>query len=43
MRILKHLFGHVQPYWKPLLLITIALLLETEGRPKKRNFLSSSA
>ena len=29
MRILKRLFSHVQPYWKPLLLTAIALLLET--------------
>ena len=43
MRILKRLFAHVQPYWKPLLLTAVALLLETVGRPKKRNFLSSYA
>jgi ABC-type multidrug transport system fused ATPase/permease subunit len=29
MRILKRLFSHVQPYWKPLLLTAIAMLLAT--------------
>ncbi len=29
MRILKRLFAHVQPYWKPLLLTAVALLLVT--------------
>ncbi len=29
MRILKRLFAHVQPYWKPLLLTAIAMLLAT--------------
>ncbi|MGC9393298.1 MAG: ABC transporter ATP-binding protein [Anaerolineae bacterium] len=29
MRILKRLFAHVRPYWKPLLLTAVAMLLET--------------
>ncbi len=29
MRILKRLFAHVRPYWKPLLLTAIAMLLAT--------------
>ena len=29
MRILKRLFAYVRPYWKPLLITAIALLLET--------------
>lgn len=29
MSILKRLFGHVKPYWKPLLLTAVALLLVT--------------
>ena len=29
MRILKRLFAYVQPYWKPLLLTAVAMLLET--------------